>query len=133
VGSARSARLATLNPSGVIDLVPITFALLDDDTLVTAVDHKPKTTRRLQRLVDIEADPRVTLLVDHYDDDWSALWWVRVRGTASVVSDGDPFERAMGALVARYTQYTDRLPAGPIIVVELTAWLGWAADLDVAI
>src|SRR5688500_15454960 len=80
-GSARVARLATRNPSGEIDLVPVVFALLGGDRLVTAVDQKPKTTRRLQRLADVEHDPRVTVLIDHYDDaDWTALWWVRLHG-----------------------------------------------------
>ena len=130
---ARVARLATLNPSGGVDLVPITFALLDDDTLVTAVDHKPKTTRRLQRLADIEADPRVTVLVDHYeDDDWSALWWVRAKGRARVVGAGEAV-RAVDALVGRYIQYAERRPGGPVILIEVTAWAGWTGAPGVVI
>jgi PPOX class probable F420-dependent enzyme len=127
------ARLATRNPDGEIDLVPITFALIDPDTLVTAVDHKPKSTRRLRRLDNIERDPRVTVLVDHYDDaDWSALWWVRARGRAAVVDvdvvdRGDLFERAVDALVTRYAQYAGHRPGGPAIVLEITGWRGWTA------
>jgi len=87
VAEARVARLATVRPDGAPHLVPVTFALLDDDRVVTAVDAKPKTTQHLQRLVNISAEPRVGLLVDHYDDDWQQLWWVRLDGTARVVRD----------------------------------------------
>jgi PPOX class probable F420-dependent enzyme len=73
--------LATHNPSGAIDLVPITFAFVGD-TIVTAVDHKPKRTTHLQRLENIRRNPHVTVLVDQYADDWNALWWVRIRGDA---------------------------------------------------
>jgi PPOX class probable F420-dependent enzyme len=127
-GSARVARLATRSRSGVIDLVPVTFALVGTDTVVTAVDRKPKRTTRLRRLDNIRADPDVTLLADHYDDDWSALWWVRVRGRARVVAGGDEFDRAIFALVARYPQYREVAIPGPAIVIDVTGWLGWAAS-----
>jgi PPOX class probable F420-dependent enzyme len=95
---------------------------------VTAVDHKPKRTTRLQRLANVAARPTVTLLADHYDDtDWAALWWVRARGEARVVDGGPSFEQAVEALTARYRQYQARPPAGPAIVVAVTAWKGWAA------
>jgi len=111
--------------------VPVTFALLEPDTLVTAVDHKPKTTRRLQRLANIEGDPRVTVLVDHYDDtDWSVLWWVRARGGARVVDRGDELDRAVDALVARYPQYVENRPAGPAIVIAVTSWKAWTGVRD---
>ena len=88
--SARVARLATIGPQGRPHLVPITFAL-DGDTIYTAVDQKPKVTTRLQRLRNVAADPRVSVLADHYDDeDWSSLWWVRGDGAARVVAPGDP-------------------------------------------
>src|SRR5205823_4279080 len=76
VAAARVARLATHNARGGIDLVPCAFAFVDDDTIVTAVDHKPKRTVRLQRLENIRKNSGVTVLIDHYDDDWSTLWWV---------------------------------------------------------
>ena len=75
---------------GLIDLVPITFAVVDDDSIVTAVDHKPKRTTRLQRLENIRKNPSVTVLVDHYDDDWSTLWWVRARGTPRSSTSSSP-------------------------------------------
>ena len=116
---ARVARLATHNPSGAIDLVPVTFAAIDDRTITTAVDHKPKRTTRLQRLDNIRADHRVTVLVDHYDDDWSTLWWVRLRGTAEV--DESPSDERLAPLVAKYAPYREIPPAGPLIVVTIDA------------
>ena len=80
--SARVARLATLQPDGSPHLVPVTFAV-DGDALAFAVDAKPKTTQRLQRIRNIERDPRVSLLVDEYADDWSRLW-----GCASTIAAG---------------------------------------------
>jgi PPOX class probable F420-dependent enzyme len=123
--AARVARLATHNSRGGIDLVPCTFALLGDDTIVTAVDHKPKRTSRLQRLENIRTNPSVTVLVDHYDDDWSALWWVRIRGDARVVDDPEP--ALIAALVAKYEQYRDQPPAGPAIVIHVSDLIGWSA------
>jgi PPOX class probable F420-dependent enzyme len=125
---ARVARLATHNARGGIDLVPCTFAFGDDDTIVTAVDHKPKRTTRLQRLENIRTNPSVTLLADHYDDDWSALWWVRARGEAHVVNE--PEAALLEALVAKYEQYRDRPPAGPAIVIRVTELVGWSAAGD---
>jgi PPOX class probable F420-dependent enzyme len=125
VAAARVARLATRNPSGAIDVVPITFALLDDMTIVTAVDHKPKRTTRLQRLENIRTDPNVTVLVDHYDDDWSSLWWVRFRGIASLDEQAD--RQSLAALVAKYPQYQDVVPSGPLIRVAITDIRSWSA------
>jgi PPOX class probable F420-dependent enzyme len=124
---ARVARLATRG-EGTPRLVPIVFAIAGDD-IVTAVDHKPKSTRDLRRLSDIADDPRVALLVDHYDDaDWSRLWWVRADGIATV-HDGDATaHRAIDHLVYRYSQYRTRRPAGPVIAVSVSRWSGWAAD-----
>ena len=127
VGAAPIARLATHNPSGAIDLVPITFALVDDDTIVTAVDDKPKRTTQLQRLENIRQNPNVTVLIDHYDDDdWSALWWLRARGDAEVIDAPDP--ALLDALVAKYNQYRDHRPSGPTIVIRITDVASWAAS-----
>jgi PPOX class probable F420-dependent enzyme len=122
---ARVARLATHNPSGVVDLVPITFAAVDEHTLVTAIDHKPKRTPRLQRLANIRHDPRVSVLVDHYDDDWSTLWWVRLQGTATVVET--PSDDQLAPLVAKYAPYRKRRPSGPMIVVTVARIRAWSA------
>jgi PPOX class probable F420-dependent enzyme len=109
--------------------VPITFGLLADDVIVTAVDHKPKTTTALARLRNVRTHPEVTVLVDHYDDDWAELWWVRGRGRASVAEPSDPrWSGAIRALVDRYPQYADTAPAGDVIFIEISEWRGWAAS-----
>lgn len=77
----RVARLSTVSARGDPHVVPVVFAVVGD-VVFTAVDAKPKSTRSLRRLANIEAKPRVSMLVDHYEEDWSALWWVRVDGTA---------------------------------------------------
>lgn len=123
---AQVARLATVRPDGRPHLVPITFAI-EGDELVTAIDHKPKSTRQLQRLVNIDHEPRVTVLVDHYADDWSQLWWVRVDGEATVLGSGERFAQAIAALVDRYPAYREDPPDGPVIVIRATGWQGWSA------
>ncbi len=127
VARARVARLATVRPDGRPHVVPITFAL-DGDAVVTAVDHKPKTTTSLQRLRNIEARPVASVLVDHYDDDWSALWWVRGDGDARVVSEGAERERAVRRLVEKYDPYRDSPPRGPVIVLAVTRWSCWSSS-----
>jgi len=120
---ARVARLATVDPRGRPHVVPISFAL-DGDTLYTAVDEKPKRTRELQRLRNIRANPQVEVLIDHYEEDWSGLWWVRLRGTARIVDD----RRAMELLAAKYPQYRERIPAGPVIAVSIEERIEWTAS-----
>jgi PPOX class probable F420-dependent enzyme len=124
--AARVARLATVGADGRPHIVPVTFAVRDE-VIVTAVDAKPKRTRALKRLANIEANPRVSLLVDEYAEDWSALWWVRADGIASVLDTGAVYESAIRALVARYDQYRSEPPAGPAIVVSVERWSGWSA------
>jgi PPOX class probable F420-dependent enzyme len=115
------ARLATIRPDGSPRVVPICF-VLDGDTLYSAVDEKPKRTRQLARLADIEGDPRVEIVIDHYDDDWSRLWWVRLRGRGRVV---DHDERALELLCAKYPQYREQSLQGPFIVVEIEQRTEW--------
>lgn len=122
---ARVGRLATVTSEDRPHIVPCCFALTDD-ALVSAVDGKPKSTTALRRLANVEAHPEVALLVDHYDDeDWSALWWVRVDGRARVVQDGPERERGLDALVAKHPQYRDVRPPGALIVVEDLTWRSW--------
>ncbi len=117
------ARLATVDREGRPHVVPICF-VVDGDTLYTAVDEKPKRTRRLRRLQNIEANPRVEVLIDHYEDDWSKLWWVRLRGTAQIVED----PRAVDLLAAKYVQYRERPPAGPVIAIEIEERSEWTSS-----
>ena len=100
--------------------------VVDDHTLVTAVDHKQKRTMQLQRLENIRADARVTVLVDHYDDDWNQLWWVRLQGLAEVIEA--PSSVVLEPLVQKYEQYRSVPPAGPAIVVTIVAEASWSAQ-----
>ncbi|MEJ2869262.1 TIGR03668 family PPOX class F420-dependent oxidoreductase [Actinomycetospora sp. OC33-EN08] len=123
--AARVARLGTVSASGEPHLVPVVFAVVDERVLI-AVDQKPKSTRSLKRLRNIEADPAVSLLVDEYSEDWSALWWVRADGTATVRAD--VLDEARAALAARYPQHAADPPDGPVIEVAVTRWSGWSAS-----
>jgi PPOX class probable F420-dependent enzyme len=96
VAGARVARLATIDPDGRAHLVPIVF-VLDGDTLYTAVDAKPKRSRRLRRIENARERPDVTVLVDHYDEDWQWLWWVLLRGRARVLDEGEEAQRGIRA------------------------------------
>jgi len=125
--AAQVARLATTTPSGRPHLVPVVFAV-EGQTLWTAVDAKPKSTRSLRRLANIEANPAVSLLVDHYEQDWSGLWWVRADGTARVVPAGSgEGEVGLAALAAKYPQYQSDPPPGPVLVVAIDRWSSWSA------
>ncbi|MGB1732975.1 MAG: TIGR03668 family PPOX class F420-dependent oxidoreductase [Acidimicrobiales bacterium] len=127
LSAARVATLATIRADGRVDLVPVTFAF-DDRKVVTAIDHKKKSTTELKRLENIKQFPEVTLLVDRYnDDDWKQLWWVRIRGRAKVHQSGSEFDHAIDLLSDRYTQYAEKRPKGPAIVIERTELTGWKA------
>jgi PPOX class probable F420-dependent enzyme len=129
--TARVARLATVTSVGHPHLVPVTFAPGRANTLVTAVDHKAKRTTALSRLANIAANPAVSLLVDHYDEDWTQLWWARADGHATVLKP-DVQSAAAAAevahLVARYEQYHNRTPSGPVVVITVVRWSGWVAE-----
>jgi PPOX class probable F420-dependent enzyme len=126
LGEARVARLATIGPEGRPHLVPITFVLAGDE-IHFAVDQKPKRTTDLQRLRNIAANPAVAVLVDHYEDDWTRIWWVRVDGKARVIESPDAAARAIDALAARYPQYNRSRPPGPAVSIRIERLTGWAA------
>ena len=127
VAAARVARLATIDPDGRPHLVPIVFAL-DGDTLYSAVDAKPKRSRRLRRVENARERPDVTVLVDHYDEDWRRLWWVRLRGRARVLDAGEEAERALRLLAEKYEQYRRAPPGCPVLAVDVREWRGWAGS-----
>jgi PPOX class probable F420-dependent enzyme len=127
LGRSRVGRLATIRPDGRPHIVPVTFALLDQ-TVVTMIDHKPKTTTRLQRLANIRAEPRVALLVDEWSEDWRDLRWARFDGRAEIHEQGDLWESARSALVAKYRPYEDEPPIGPAIVITIDSVSGWASN-----
>jgi PPOX class probable F420-dependent enzyme len=117
---ARIGHLATVTAEGRPHIVPVCFAL-HAGRIVTAVDAKPKETRKLARLDNVRATGRASLLVDHYDEDWTKLWWVRVDGSAEVIHA----DEAIDALVAKYEQYRAERPAGPVIAIEPERWRSW--------
>jgi PPOX class probable F420-dependent enzyme len=124
VEAARVGRLATIDDEGRPHLVPICFAL-EGETLYSAVDEKPKRSKRLKRLENIRRSSAVTVLVDHYEEDWSRLWWVRLDGTATVLDDGSEREQALALLATKYEQYRAEPPTGAVIAVRIGRWRGW--------
>lgn len=123
--AARVLRLSTANAQGEPHLVPATFAVIGD-RIGIAVDHKPKRHSNLKRLRNIQENPAVSLLVDHFDEDWEQLWWVRVDGRARVLENADAGELVQ-ALLSKYDQYRERRPNGPVIEIEVNRWSGWVA------
>jgi PPOX class probable F420-dependent enzyme len=124
--AAPVAVLTTVRPDGAPHVVPVVFAV-HDDVVFTAVDAKRKSTQRLRRLANIEAEPRVSMLVDHYDEDWSQLWWVRADGTAQVHESGEEMAHGYGLLRAKYAQYDRIALDGPVVTVAVDRWSGWHA------
>jgi len=125
---ARVGRLATVSHELRPHVVPVCFSL-DGDRIVTAVDHKPKTTTALRRLDNVRANPTVTLLVDHWDEDWSQLWWIRADGTGMVVDPGPELDELLGPLHIKYRgNYGGDRPDGPAIVIDVDRWVGWSAS-----
>ncbi|MCF6390701.1 TIGR03668 family PPOX class F420-dependent oxidoreductase [Mycobacterium sp. MBM] len=120
------AVLATTGPDAAPHLVPVVFAVVGD-TVYTAVDAKRKSTKRLRRLANIEVNPRVSLLVDHYSEDWSELWWVRADGLATVHHDGEQMAIGYGLLRAKYQQYERTALDGPVVAIAVSRWSSWHA------
>jgi PPOX class probable F420-dependent enzyme len=134
---ARVGRLGTVGADAP-HLVPFCFAVdepvdqpvdgsLQQPVAYSAVDDKPKRTVWLQRLANVAEHPYATLLVDHYDEDWSALWWIRVSGPARVITEGDEHARAVGLLRRKYPQYAGHALSGPVLAIELREWRTWMA------
>ena len=100
--SARVGRLATVDPGGAPHVVPVCY-VVHGGRIYSVVDQKPKRTARLQRLRNIEANRTVALVADRYDEDWSTLAWVMVRGEAAVLEGGEEHAAALMALRAAWT------------------------------
>jgi PPOX class probable F420-dependent enzyme len=120
------AMLATAGPDGKPHVVPVVFAL-HRNVVYTAVDAKRKTTQRLRRLANIEGNPQVSMLVDHYDDDWSQLWWVRADGVAAIHYSGEEMAAGYALLRKKYVQYQRIALDGPVVTVEVQRWASWRA------
>jgi PPOX class probable F420-dependent enzyme len=123
------ARLGLLDLEGAPRVLPVTFAMAEG-RIWTAIDQKPKRAKEPARLRFLRRDPRVALTVDHYSDDWEQLAWVQVLGRVSIlgVSDG---AAGLEALTAKYEQYRQEAPAGPLLALDPQRYLWWrAADPD---
>ena len=120
------AMLATVGADGAPHLVPVVFAV-HDDVVYTAVDAKRKSTQRLRRLANIEANPTVSMLVDHYDDDWTQLWWVRADGIAAIHYSGEEMANGYALLRKKYLQYQRIALDGPVVTVDVQRWVSWQA------
>ncbi len=125
--AAQFGVLATVTPDGSPHAVPITFAVVDD-LVMTAVDHKPKRSSRLQRIVNLEKTPSACLLVHFDHSDWNRLWWVRADLRGGPVTDPDLQELALDALVNKYPQYREQPPAGTVIGLRIERITTWAAE-----
>jgi PPOX class probable F420-dependent enzyme len=123
---ARVAHLATAGSDGRPHIVPICFVEMSNE-IIFAVDHKPKRTTDLQRLRNIAANPQVAVMVDHYEEDWSRIWWVRIDGSARVLESRESTELAIDALSARYSQYRRERPTGPVVSIRIERLSGWSA------
>lgn len=128
--AAPVAVLGTTRTDGAPHLVPVVFAMPEtrSDLLYTAVDSKPKSTHRLRRLANIESNAAVSLLVDHYNDDWTRLRWVRADGTAVIHRSGVEMATGYALLRAKYPQYRRIELDGPVVVVQINKWSSWQAS-----
>ena len=122
---ARVGHLATVSVSGDPHLVPVTFVFVAGNVAI-GIDDKPKVTSDLKRLRNIHENPRVALLRDKYDEDWSHLWWVRGDGIASIEEGGSRWEESWVSLHRKYPQYEARPLFGPVVLIEVNRWSGWA-------
>lgn len=126
----RIAHLATVDPSGRPHVVPICF-IYDYPAFYTALDQKPKrvSPAKLARVRNIEANPDVMLLVDHYDENWDRLWYIQVRGKAKLLPNSAQAERAhaIQLLRTKYAQYSagmlpDDAPMIRITPEQIVSW-----------
>jgi len=124
VSAARVGHLATTTTDGHPHVVPCCFAL-SGTVLYTAVDAKPKSSRRLQRVRNLEGSPAAALVVDHYEENWANLWWVRIDGTARILVSGSERDGAFELLAAKYPQYQHEPPPGPVIAIDIRMWRAW--------
>jgi len=122
---ARVARLATAGADGRPHIVAIVFAVGDGGVIYSVVDAKPKRTTALRRLANVAENPRVSLLVDHYEEQWDRLWWARADGTGRLLGSLDPEAAAAVALLR--DRYPQQRAVGMVLAVDVERWSGWAA------
>jgi PPOX class probable F420-dependent enzyme len=122
----RVGHLATADRAGAPHVVPVCFAL-DADALYITIDEKPKRADvPLKRLRNIAENPAVAVVVDRYDDDWTRLGWVMLRGPAEILTGGEEHARAQALLRARYPQLNEmEIGSLPVIAVRLERVTSW--------
>jgi len=125
----RRGYLATGSVDGGPQVVPVCFTWAGD-VIWTAIDGKPKKTEHLQRLKNIEANPKVAFIVDRWEEDWSRLAWLSAKGTATVIKKGAESLKAIAALKSKYSQYAETPLEGPVIRIDVERWSGWSAEDD---
>jgi PPOX class probable F420-dependent enzyme len=122
LSSARVGRLALLDERDLPRVLPVTYAVWKG-AVWTAIDSKPKRSGEPARVRRLRRRPEAALLVDRYDDDWSRLAWVELRGAVSI----EPLGPALEALGARYPQYRDEPPPGPLLRLAVRDAVWWRA------
>jgi PPOX class probable F420-dependent enzyme len=127
VAEARVGHLATVDHAGAPHVVPLCF-VLHGETLYWAVDQKPKASRDVKRLSNIRVNAAAQVVVDHYEEDWTKIWWVRLTGRARVLEDGPEAGRAMALLAGKFSQYRDQPPQGPAVAIDVTRWSSWESE-----
>jgi PPOX class probable F420-dependent enzyme len=128
--AARVGRIATVRPDGSPHVVPFVFALVTEDGIVRvywAVDDKPKRSARLARIDNLRANPAVEIVVDAYEDDWTRLWWVRLRGTGRVVEQEAERASAIRALAHKYPAYRAHPPEADVVAIDVAEVRSWSA------
>jgi len=127
---ARVARLATAGADGRPHVVPIVFAVAErsaQDVIYSVVDDKPKRTTALRRLANVAENPPISVLADHYEEDWDRLWWVRADGSGRLLTDSDESEAAAAVQQLR-VRYPQQRAIGTVLAVDVERWSGWAAQ-----
>ena len=132
LANGRVARLATVTPTGQPHVVPVCFTI-SQNTLYITIDEKPKRVAgsALKRISNIERNPMVAIVVDRYDEDWTRLGWVMLRGRAEILRAGTEHDRAQELLRSRYRQLAAmQIADRPVIAVRLERVKSWG-DLSV--
>ncbi len=125
VAQARVARVGTLNQDGSVHLVPVVY-VVDGDTWYSPSDPGPRPVKRLRNVI---ADSRATILIDDYDEVWSRVWWVRLRGLGRMVESAAESNRARRLMGEKYPQFaggSESGTAGPVMAIDIREWSGWA-------
>jgi|TARA_B110000116_G_scaffold111316_1_gene96559 PPOX class probable F420-dependent enzyme len=128
--SARAGHLATADANGQPHVIPVCY-VFDGQTIYSVLDAKPKTTslRQLRRVRNILANPHVSLVVDHYEEDWTRLQYVMVTGDAELLESGEEWNRAIAMLREKYPQYQSMdLGESPVIKITPARFVPWTFE-----